>query len=204
MNNKTLEIVFYYILNNGMYMKNEIINTYVQNAIKELKNSEPDYYNKCLTQRLFNGIGSTTECDTIEEMEDALFDANWEPWDDINHVVSPDCKAFITHDIPGHYGMINLDQFNPTDIAHFRDPKNTGMLSLCVNTDKRTDVDYTVLITGNENGKDVMYTFHPGDPVPASTFAAGSTETGGSGYQDGDEITIADAIKLGFKRAKAE
>lgn len=185
-------------------MQSELINSYVRTCIKNLKDLEPDYYAKCLEQRLMTGIGSTTECTTIQEMENDLMEANWEPWDDKNNVLSPGCKGFITYDIPGEYGMIDLDTLDPNTEVFFKDFKNTGMLSLCVDSNKRTPVDFTILIIGNENGKDVMFTFHPGEPVPASTFAAGDKESGGSGYMSGDKITVADAMKLGFKRAKAE
>lgn len=36
----------------------------------------PDYFEKCLQQRLKNGIGSTTECETVEEMEAKLMSSN--------------------------------------------------------------------------------------------------------------------------------
>lgn len=50
-----------------------------------------------------------------------------------------------------------------------------------------------------------MYTFHPGNPVPASTFKAGEpNEKTGKVYKDGDEITVAEAMELGFKHVKAE
>lgn len=185
-------------------MPSEMINSYVYKCIQNLKELDPVYFKKCLEQRLVNGLGSTTEANTVEEMEGDLMDANWEPWEDKLSVLTPGCKAFITYDIPGHYGMINLEDRDPNEICFFADPKNTGMLSLCIATDDRTDVDYTVLIIGPEGNKDVMFTFHPGEPIPASTFKSGDSESGGSGYEPGDKITVADAMKLGFKRAKAE
>lgn len=185
-------------------MTSKMVNEYVYSCIQRLKEMMPDYFKKCLEQRLSNGIGSTTEADTVEEMEGDLMDANWEPWEDKYNVLSPGCKAFITYDIPGHYGMIDLTTRDPNEECFFVDPKNTGMLSLAIATTDRADVDYTILIVGQEDGKDVMFTFHPGAPLPASTFKSGDKESGGSGFEAGDKITVADAMRLGFRRAKAE
>lgn len=185
-------------------MSSEMINQYVYGCIQRTKEMLPDYFVKTLTQRLSSGLGSITEADTVEEMEGDLMDADWDPWEDKYNVLAPGCKAFITYDIPGKYGMINLDERDPNEECFFVDPKNTGMLSLAIATDDRTDVDYTILIIGPEEGKEIMYTFHPGAPIPPSTFKAGTAESGGSGYEAGDKLTVADAMKLGFKRAKAE
>lgn len=183
----------------------ELINKHVYDCINRLKDNVPAYYNSCLAQRLANGMGSTTDFASVEALEAALLNANWEPWVDYKDVLAPGCSGFITKDIPGHHGMIPLTKFSDDQICTFRDPKDTGFLSLCVATNERTDVDYTILIIGNEPGiGEVMFTFHPGDPEPASTFKSGDTDEGGSGYRKGDEITVAKAKELGFRKAKAE
>lgn len=71
----------------------------------------------------------------------------------------------------------------------------------------RERVNYTILITGPEDGiGDCMYTFHPGNPVPASTFKSGEINEEGQKktYKDGDRITVKEAKELGFKHLKAE
>lgn len=184
----------------------KLISNHVYECINRLKENMPKYYDSCLKQRLSNGIGSTTDYNTVEEMEKALLSADWEPWDDYFNVLAPGCSGFITKDITGHHGMISLTEFPPDAIAYFRDPKDTGYLSLCIPTDTRTDVDYTILITGSDEGIDgeVMFTFHPGEPEKPSTFKAGSEDEGGKGYNKGDSITVAEALELGFRKAKAE
>lgn len=181
-------------------------NKQIYDLIQKTKNALPGYFNSCLKQRLSNGLGSTTDYTSVEDLEKALMNANWSPWIDSTGVLTPGCSAVITTDIHGHHGMLNLSDFSPDDACHFRDPKNTGFLSLCIKTDKRQDVDFTILIIGPEEGiGDVMYTFHPGNPVQASTFKSGETnEKTGKTYKDGDEITVAEAMNLGFKHVKAE
>lgn len=51
-----------------------------------------------------------------------------------------------------------------------------------------------------------MYTFHTGNPVPASTFKSGELNEEGQkkAYKDGDTITVGEAKELGFKHVKAE
>ena len=65
-----------------------MINKYVRSCIQNTKKAMPDYFKKCLQQRLKNGIGSTTECETVDEMENRLMTANWTPWIDIENVLS--------------------------------------------------------------------------------------------------------------------
>ena len=147
-------------------------NKQIYDLIQKTKNALPGYFNSCLKQRLSNGLGSTTDYTSVEDLEKALMSANWSPWIDSTGVLTPGCSAVITTDIHGHHGMLNLSDFNPDDVCHFRDPKSTGFLSLCIKTDKRQDVDFTILIIGPEEGiGDVMYTFHPGNPCSMLFFS---------------------------------
>lgn len=183
------------------------VNEYVRKCIQKTKTKIPDYFEKCLQQRLKHGIGSTTDCETVEEMEAKLMSAKWSPWFDTEGVLSTRCKAFVTEDICGNHGMLDINQFADDVECYFNDFKKTGFLSLCMKTDKRERVNFTVLITGPEEGiGDCMYTFHPGNPVPASTFKSGEINKEGQKktYKDGDRITVKEAKELGFKHLKAE
>lgn len=183
------------------------VNEYVKTCIQKTKTKMPYYFKKCLQQRLKNGIGSTTDCETVEEMEAKLMSADWSPWIDNEGVLSPCCKAFFTEDISGYHGMLDINQFPDDALCYFNDFKKTGFLSLCMKTDKRERVNFTILIIGPEEGiGDCMYTFHPGNPVPASTFKSGELNEEGQkkAYQDGDTITVKEAKEIGFKHIKAE
>lgn len=117
------------------------VNEYVRKCIQKKKTKMPDYFEKCLQQRLKNGIGSTTDCETVDEMEAKLMSAKWSPWIDTKGVLSPCCKAFFTEDIPGYHGMLDINQFPDDAVCYFNDFKKTGFLSLCMKTDQRERVD---------------------------------------------------------------
>lgn len=191
----------------GKAIRANEVNEYVRNCIQKTKTKMPYYFEKCLQQRLKNGIGSTTDCETVDEMEAELMSADWSPWIDNEGVLSPCCKAFFTEDISGYHGMLDINQFPDDALCYFNDFKKTGFLSLCMKTDKRERVNFTILIIGPEEGiGDCMYTFHPGNPVPASTFKSGELNEEGQkkAYKDGDTITVKEAKELGFKHVKAE
>lgn len=52
------------------------INLFVHSAILNTKKNAPEYYKKCLEQRLSTGQGSTTEFDNIDKLEQSLLNAN--------------------------------------------------------------------------------------------------------------------------------
>lgn len=182
------------------------VDDFVRTCIKKTKDFDATYYEKCLKQRLKDGIGSTTDCETVEDMEKALMSAHWSVWTAPNNVISPGCVAFVTKDIPGYHGMLDINQIPDGTVCHFRDVKNTGFLSLCTKTDTKKRVNFTVLIAGPEDIGYIMYTFHPGEPVPASTFKSGELNESAQTevYNDGDVITVKTAKELGFKLVKAE
>lgn len=176
------------------------VSDFVRKCIFNCRRMLPDYYKACLTQRLADGKGSVTEFTDFSDLENALLDANWKIYTHPN--IAPDCTAYITKDICGFLGMIKLEDLPSNQICEFIDPKGTGTLSLATKTGRAHFVDFTVLIVGKENDVDVMYTFHPGEPLKPSTLAAdGSNEFG---FKVGDKITVEDAIAAGFKTVKAE
>ena len=78
------------------------------------------------------------------------------------------------------------------------DPKNTGKVSLMIwgwCDGNRLLTDETWVIIGPNDGEDVVYTFHPGEPVPRATT---STEE----LPVGTKLTKAEALALGFNLAK--
>lgn len=174
-------------------------NKFVKDAITNLKEMDPEYYEKCLSQRLSNGKGSTTNFNNIADLEDVLLAANWKEYKHPN--ITPDCIGAITTDIDGYMGMLDLDKLDEDTDCILIDPKNTGHLSLATYASaKDCYVDYTVLIIGEENGFKVMYTFHPGEPLKPSTLSDGNNEFN---LKAGDHLTAKEALELGFKHVKA-
>lgn len=127
---------------------------------------------------------------------ESLIEANWSEY---NH---PDvlsiAKAFRT-DIPGYFGVVDLreiDSETPVEIvmAH----KKTLDEAACIipaSEMPRPKADFTTIILGPDDGKEIVWTFHPGPPIKPSAIIW---------TQDmADSVTTAgDAIAAGFKYGK--
>ena len=175
--------------------RHHIDNGIVRSAVENIKEMLPDYWKKTLTQRLCTGTGSVyTSITTLDQMEKALLHADWEP---ANHpAIAPGCKAYVTYDIKGGcYGMISVaDQ--PDDATFIiEDQKGTGKVSLVLQGAGRVPAEETWIIIGKEQGRNIVFTFHPGEPVPRATT---STEE----LPVGTKLTKAEALALGFNLAK--
>lgn len=180
-------------------------NQYVWHAIQRTKQHDPEYFRKCIEQRLCTGKGSVTDYVQVEDLERALMHVAWYKYD--HPAVAPGCRAFKTGAIRGWVGMAPLKELDPSRICTLMDVKGTGTLSLVL-TDpigkeiKRWFVDYTVIIIGDDGYGACMFTFHPGDPVPPSTLASDGSNK--FGLKDGDKLTVGEAIAKGFVYAKLQ
>lgn len=179
-------------------MSNEI-NEFVKSAILNTKKNDPDYFKKCLEQRLINGQGSVTEFDNVEDLEKALLNADWEKYTHPN--IAEGCSAYITKSFGGFMGMIQIEYLSDQLICRLDDIKGTGKLSLTCYADRdRYPVDYNILIIGDDGFGPCMFTFHPGEPLKPSTLSSdGNNEFG---LKEGDTINVAQAKKFGFKYVK--
>jgi len=179
-------------------------NQYVWHAIQRTKEHDPEYFQKCLEQRLCNGKGSVTEFTSVKDLEYALMHHSWYKYD--HPAIADGCRAFICRGIRGFIGMIPLDEANPSLKCTLMDVKGTGTLSLVL-TDplaqiKRWPVPYSVIIIGDDGYGACIFTFHPGDPLPPSHLSSdGSNELG---LKEGDQLTVGRALELGFVHAKLQ
>lgn len=167
----------------------------VYDAIYNIATMMPEYWEKTLAQRISTGTGSVySSIENIEEMEIKLLNSSWTPAD--HPAVAPGCKAYVTKDIKGGcYGMVPVaDQPNDA-VFVIEDQKNTGKVSLVLQGAGRIPAEETWIIIGEEQGKEVVFTFHPGEPVPKATT---STEE----LPVGTKLTKAEALALGFNLAK--
>lgn len=167
----------------------------VREAIYNIATMMPEYWEKTLTQRICTGTGSIfADIDNIVDMEQALVDAHWEVAENPN--VATGCTAYVTTDITsGQYGMVPVANQSDDTVFVIEDQKNTGKVSLVMKGAGRFSAKETWLIVGPEQGKNVVYTFHPGEPVPRATT---STEE----LPVGTKLTKAEALALGFNMAK--
>ena len=105
-------------------------------------------------------------------------------------ILLPGCAAFKLH-IKGYLGVIPLDNLDDAQLLRVIDNKGTGVAKLLAPKDSvPQEVDFAVCILGMEDGREVIFTFHPGDPIPPDTIKA--EDLGRS------SITVAEAKSLGF------
>lgn len=176
-----------------------------------------EYLIKCLEMRAGkNSIGSSYPGLDFNELEEAISDATWEPY---THVaVSDPCVAFITRSpaLRGRLGIVQLKDLPSATQIILVDPKTTGFLEGVVVPGAATvlgpEVDFTVMILGPNAEAEVVYTFHPGDPIAPSRItidqvdpaylAANAHDSQRSPNSAVAYITAKEALKMGLEWVK--
>ncbi len=165
----------------------------IQKAIVTTKATLGDYWGNTVAQRLPSGAGSVViGYETPEALETALIAAVWEPY--AHPALMAGTTAFKAP-IAGRLGLVDLSTLPADTAVTLDDRKNTGTVSGTVKGVHGDEVDFTVLIVGDEDGHEVVYTFHPGEPVAPSKVVA-------SAGLHGSTVTAAQAIAMGLGMAK--
>ena len=166
----------------------------IAEAVGAIKSIDPAYWQQTLTQRLPGGAGSVVIGDfDANSLEQALLHADWESYS--HPGIMEGCSAFVTRSLRGRLGIVELASLPLDALVTLDDRKNTGKVSATIRGALGTEVDFTVLILGDENGVEVVFTFHPGEPVRPSQVQA---EPGMHGRQ----VTISEALRMGLEMAK--
>lgn len=167
----------------------------VEIALRNTRDTLKEYFENTCKQRLENGAGSVYDgIKTTAEMKKALFGAFWKKAEHPD--VMPGCQAYVTKDIKGgHLGLLKIADLPDNVIITASDPKGTGKVSMTVSGEKGPEVEDTWLIVGKEDGVDVVFTFHPGEPVRPSVVEV-------KDCPDGTKLTKEQALNLGFDLAK--
>lgn len=95
----------------------------------------------------------------------------------------------------GRLGIVELSSLSDDAVVVLDDRKNTGKVSATIKGALGQVVDFVVCIIGQEQGEDVIFTFHPGDPVNPSQVQA---EPG----LHGKTVTVSQARQMGLETAK--
>jgi hypothetical protein len=166
----------------------------VKAAITNSKEKMSDYWGNTLKQRSMKSdmVAGSRYNMSPEQIENALLNADWTPYQHQN--VNPPAKAYKAN-ISGYEGIIKLDTVPKNKTVVLDDRKNTGKASVIVDGVLGKKVDFTVILIGPHEGNEVVWTFHPSDPIMPSVVDAGEGV-------NGKEITVDEAIKMGFEYAK--
>lgn len=161
----------------------------VRAAIENTRRVIPDYFWKMLKKRsqVEGGVGSVYPA-TAEELERELLSRSWYLYE--HNKIAAGCTGGFTR-MPGLLGIVELSSLPVTSKFTLRDIKDTGSCELVVegSTVPRREVGFTVIMLGKHGQDEVVFTFHPGDPITPSQV---------KGDMDGKIITYEEARRLGF------
>ena len=166
----------------------------INNALQNIKNLLPDYWRATVNSRTpGKSVGSVFSFSNIEKVlfEDRIND--WTVYENCPNLI-PGCTAFILRDVDGHLGVVELEKLNSEMVLDILDNKKTGKAKLLAHVGLGPETNFATLILGDEQGKEVVFTFHPGAPVRPSEIPI-------EALKGRNKITVAEAITLGFETA---
>ena len=167
----------------------------IAKAAETTRRVVPGYFEKTLAQRAeLSGmaVGSVYERVDGFELERMLLAQKWEEYS--HPAVMPGCVAFKAP-LPGRLGIVDLSTLPEDAIVTLDDRKNTGKVSAIVEGARGPIQDFTILMLGDEKGEEVIFTFHPGDPVRPSQVQCELN-------MHGQQVTVAQALEMGLTTAK--
>ena len=166
----------------------------IENAIANIKQLLPEYWKSTVESRTpGKSVGSVFEFSNVEKVlfEDRIND--WEVYEDCPNLI-PGCTAYVLRDVSGHLGVVNLSELDGDLELDVIDNKKTGKAKLLAHVGIGPDTDFATLILGEEQGKEVVFTFHPGQPVRPSEIPIEE-------LKGRNKITVREAMALGFETA---
>lgn len=110
-------------------------------------------------------------------------EATWEPFE--HPCVGSGCVAFVSRELKGRrtglegcVGLVEISTLPSDAEITLADPKGTGFVEACVRGVLGEAVKHTVVILGEEQGREgepgreIVFTFHPGDPIQPSRVSS--------------------------------
>lgn len=166
----------------------------ITNAVNNIKQMLPEYWESTVSSRTpGKSVGSVFSFEHVEKVlfEDRISD--WEEYNDCPNLI-PGCTAYVLHGVCGHLGVVELSKLDPEMELDVIDNKRTGKAKLLAHVGIGPKTDFVTLILGDEQGKEVVFTFHPGAPVRPSEIPVDAL--GGE-----TQLTVKKAIEVGFDTA---
>ena len=148
-------------------------------AIEATVNTVPGYFEGHCAGRSATGDGSTCwrwgkACPDAAAVLDALLDVIWMKYDGCPNLISG-CKAYKAA-IPGTIDLRQVSDLADDTLVRWVNPGH-GYQYPTVEGVEGEYTDFTTLIVGPEAGVNVVYTFHPGNPIRPSQISADADTT---------------------------
>lgn len=140
-----------------------------------LRSTDPEYLDRMYAMRAgespermgsyFPGVGPDGVRTLIESLE-------WAPY--THPAIEEPAQGFIASDVPGRMNMVHIDDLPEAADLEVSDPKNTPTKECEVvlrgSENKGRRVTHVTLLIGPSEGRTVVWTFFPGDPVKPSAI----------------------------------
>jgi len=169
---------------------------------RAMYNTPSDYLAKTMASRSGTSpdrAGSYYPNKTPIQVFEMLETAKWEPYAHKN--ISPPAQGFRAK-IAGRMGMVRIETLPNRAMLRLEDPKGTGELcAVFESPNPGTPVDFTVALIGPDNGKEIMWTVFPGDPIQACIAMSDGKAINIPEFV-GSEISKEEALDLGMEWAK--
>lgn len=166
----------------------------VRGAINNTKSiQQPSGYweNMVKSRAMDTATGSYYALDP-EAVERLLFNAFWEEYS--HEAIGEGCIGLQSYLI-GFENIVPVESLDPSTVGVLMDPKGTGTMEFQVQGTTGQFTDLTVMILGQHEGMEVIFTFHPGAPVRPSTVPTDPDKVG-------KPITVKEALEMGLTNAK--
>lgn len=132
-----------------------------------------DYRDRCLSQRVPGADAAGSVFAVLPGgtalLHAMLVDATWEPY--THAAIMDGCSAFRAP-LAGYVGVVALADLPAHVNVVLADAKRTGYVEATVVGVAVQPVDFAVIILGDDEGQEIVFTFHPGDPIAPSTLPA--------------------------------
>lgn len=182
------------VLDPAISQRTTVMNTTNTRIVAALAATPADYLARCLVQRCHgaDAAGSVfTEMSSPDALLRGLQTASWEPYE--HPAIMAGCTAFRAH-FAGRVGIVPLAALAPDTVVVLADAKRTGYVEATVPGVATIPVDFAVIILGVDEGREIVFTFHPGEPIAPSTLPASLLA--------GSRMTAAVALEHGLTHAK--
>lgn len=165
-----------------------------ERIITAFKNNKKINYYDCLFDNRIEGPKNTGSSYNLtkNELEEKIKNADWQ--EVVHPDVMPGCTAFKAN-IPGLLGIMPIQELPEEADLYTIDTKHTGFIGIGCTGVQKMPVGYSYLILGMEGDLEVVFTFHPGEPVRPSEVETAEIPAG-------KKITKEEALAMGFSLCK--